>query len=138
MANGFRGLRAAAAGEIFVGNGGHVHLNVDTIHQRSGNFRHVSLDLRRCAETLAAEVIGKTARTEVHRRDQEERRGKRERHLPRAIVTRRSSRGCLSTSRMFRGNSGSSSRNKTPLWDMLTSPGRGMEPPPTRPASDIV
>src|SRR5205823_5447166 len=39
---------------------------------------------------------------------------------------------------MFGGNSGSSSRNKTPLWDMLTSPGRGMEPPPTRPASDIV
>ena len=34
----------------------------------------------------------------------------------------------------MRLNSGSSSRNSTPLWARLISPGVGVEPPPTRPA----
>src|SRR5450756_945572 len=35
-------------------------------------------------------------------------------------------------------NSGSSSKNKTPKCARLISPGRGVCPPPTKPASDIV
>ena len=56
----------------------------------------------------------------------------------RAIHTLPSSRGCRMTSSTLRGNSGSSSRNKTPLCARETSPGRGMIPPPIRPASEIV
>ena len=48
----------------------------------------------------------------------------------RAIVTVPSSSGCRNTSSTFRGNSGSSSRNSSPLWARLTSPGRGIIPPP--------
>src|SRR5213592_504294 len=56
----------------------------------------------------------------------------------RAIVTTPSSIGWRSTSSTFLRNSGSSSRNSTPPWARLTSPGRGYEPPPISPASEIV
>src|SRR5256885_2134814 len=56
----------------------------------------------------------------------------------RAIVTTPSSMGWRSTSSTFLRNSGSSSRNNTPPWARLTSPGRGYEPPPMRPASEMV
>ena len=46
--------------------------------------------------------------------------------LLRAMVTVPSSSGWRSTSRTLRGNSGSSSRNSTPLCARLTSPGRGV------------
>ena len=52
----------------------------------------------------------------------------------RLIVTWPSSSGWRSTSSVVRLNSGSSSRNSTPLWARLISPGVGVEPPPTRPA----
>ena len=52
----------------------------------------------------------------------------------RLIVTWPSSSGWRSTSSVVRLNSGSSSRNNTPLWARLISPGVGVEPPPTRPA----
>ena len=41
-----------------------------------------------------------------------------------------SSSGWRNTSSVSRENSGSSSRNSTPLWARLTSPGRGWLPPP--------
>src|SRR5213594_3627917 len=56
----------------------------------------------------------------------------------RAMVTTPSSIGWRSTSSTFLRNSGSSSRNSTPPWARLTSPGRGYEPPPINPASEIV
>ena len=56
----------------------------------------------------------------------------------RAIVTVPSSSGWRSTSSVWRLNSGSSSRNSTPLWASEISPGEGVEPPPTRPALLIV
>src|SRR5579875_4223409 len=43
-----------------------------------------------------------------------------------------------STSRASRANSGSSSRKRTPWCARLTSPGRGMVPPPTRAAVETV
>ena len=46
--------------------------------------------------------------------------------LLRASVTDRSSSGWRSISSTLRGNSGSSSRNSTPLCARLTSPGRGV------------
>jgi len=56
----------------------------------------------------------------------------------REIVTTPSSSGWRSTSSVRRLNSGNSSRNKTPLWLSEISPGVGVLPPPTSPASLIV
>ena len=42
-----------------------------------------------------------------------------------------SSRGCLNTLRTSLGNSVSSSRNSTPLWARVISPGFALAPPPT-------
>ena len=42
------------------------------------------------------------------------------------------SSGSRSASSALRGNSGSSSRNSTPPWARLISPGLGGEPPPTK------
>jgi hypothetical protein len=58
--------------------------------------------------------------------------------VARAIVTRPRSKGSRNTSRQRRLNSGNSSRNRTPWWAMLISPGRGTVPPPTMPASLMV
>lgn len=56
----------------------------------------------------------------------------------REMVTLPSSIGCRRTSRTFFLNSGSSSRNRTPLCASETSPGFGVVPPPIRPTSEIV
>src|SRR5437667_384062 len=56
----------------------------------------------------------------------------------RAIVTTPSSIGWRSTSSTFLRKSGSSSRNSTPPCARLTSPGRGYDPPPISPASEMV
>ena len=56
----------------------------------------------------------------------------------RTIVTRPSSSGWRRASSASRENSPSSSRNRTPRWASVTSPGRGGEPPPTSPAVEIV
>ena len=53
----------------------------------------------------------------------------------RLMVTLPSSSGWRRTSSVLRLNSGISSRNSTPLWARLISPGCGGLPPPTRPAS---
>ena len=50
----------------------------------------------------------------------------------RAMVTKPSSMGWRSASSTSRRYSGSSSRNSTPLWALLISPGRALGPPPTR------
>jgi hypothetical protein len=47
------------------------------------------------------------------------------------MVMRPVSSGSRKASRAARGNSGSSSRNRTPWWASEISPGRGGEPPPT-------
>jgi hypothetical protein len=49
-----------------------------------------------------------------------------------------SSSGYLRTSRILRLNSGSSSRNRTPLWPSDISRGCGNVPPPTSATSVIV
>jgi hypothetical protein len=51
----------------------------------------------------------------------------------REIVTVRSSSGWRITSSTCWPNSGSSSRNSTPRWLSVISPGRGLRPPPTSP-----
>lgn len=56
----------------------------------------------------------------------------------RTMVTRPSSRGWRRTSRTFFLNSGSSSMNRTPWWARVISPGTGLGPPPTNPASEMV
>ena len=56
----------------------------------------------------------------------------------REIWTFPSSMGCRSTSRVSFWNSGSSSRKRTPLWAREISPGRGGEPPPERPITEMV
>ena len=57
---------------------------------------------------------------------------------PRTIVTCPSSSGWRSASSDGRANSDSSSRNSTPWWASVASPGVGCEPPPTRPEAEIV
>ena len=57
---------------------------------------------------------------------------------PRTIVTWPSSSGWRSASRLGRANSDSSSRNSTPRWASVASPGCGGLAPPTRPAAEIV
>jgi hypothetical protein len=65
--------------------------------------------------------------------------GKESVMLVRASVTDDSSIGWRNISSTLRGNSGSSSKNNTPLCAKLTSPGRGVpDPPPMSPASDTV
>ena len=54
------------------------------------------------------------------------------------IVTTLSSKGPLKTSNVFLLNSGSSSKNNTPLCAKQISPGFGILPPPTRDIGDIV
>jgi len=57
----------------------------------------------------------------------------------RAMVTVPSSIGWRSICSTSRWNSGSSSRNNTPLCQRLASPGRGVPLPPSiRPASEIL
>lgn len=46
--------------------------------------------------------------------------------------------GSRSASSTRRSNSGSSSRNSTPLWAREISPGTGIEPPPTIAASEAL
>src|SRR3989344_3388109 len=60
--------------------------------------------------------------------------------LPRArvTVTTPSSKGCRNASRTERGNSGNSSKNKTPRWASEISPGTNVGPPPTSPTREIV
>jgi hypothetical protein len=56
----------------------------------------------------------------------------------RVTTTRPSSSGWRSASTASRRNSVSSSRNRTPRWARLASPGRStVEPPPSRPAVEI-
>ena len=56
----------------------------------------------------------------------------------RLIVTTPSSNGWRRTSSVARENSGSSSKNSTPLCANVTSPGRGMLPPPISALADTV
>ena len=56
----------------------------------------------------------------------------------RATVTVPSSRGWRMASSTSRWNSGSSSRNSTPLWAREISPGRSSGPPPVRAAAEAV
>ena len=56
----------------------------------------------------------------------------------RTITMRPSSSGWRSASSDERANSDSSSRNSTPWWASVTSPGAGCAPPPTRPDGEIV
>ena len=57
---------------------------------------------------------------------------------PRTIATMPSSSGWRSASSAARLNSDSSSRNSTPWCASVASPGCGTDPPPTRPAGEIV
>ena len=59
-------------------------------------------------------------------------------YCDRDMVTQRSSSGCRITSSTCRLNSGSSSRNSTPLCASEISPGCGCVPPPTRATSEMV
>ena len=58
--------------------------------------------------------------------------------LTREIVTRPSSSGWRRHSIAVRENSGSSSKNSTPLCASDTSPGRGVTPPPANPCGEML
>ena len=56
----------------------------------------------------------------------------------REMETTLSSIGCLRLSNTERGNSGNSSKKRTPRWASVISPGLGLEPPPISPTSEVV
>ena len=56
----------------------------------------------------------------------------------RETVTTPSSSGWRSVSMELRENSGSSSKNSTPLCAREISPGRGIDPPPESPGPEMV
>ena len=88
----------------------------------------------RCGRARALEprVAASAARAQVHRRRRAGSGPGRARARRRARpTTTPSSSGWRSASSTERGNSGSSSRSSTPRCARLTSPGRGVGPPPT-------
>ena len=63
--DGFRGFCGPRVGEFLVRNGRHIDLDIDAIHQRARNFRHVALNLRRRTETFASKIVCKSARASL-------------------------------------------------------------------------
>jgi len=111
---------------------------VDPVEQGTGDPPPVAMHLAGRADTRMLRVAEIAAGAWVHRADEHERgrigdRGNcpRDSHIP-------VFKGCRRTSSTFLLNSGISSRNSTPLWAMLTSPGLGTWPPPIKATSDIV
>jgi hypothetical protein len=76
------------------------------------------------------------AGSQTARRLWPERRGRR--RAGDCLYMTRSSSGWRNTSSTWWRNSGSSSRNKMPLWASDTSPGIGTWPPPISPTSEMV
>src|SRR6266446_3068448 len=77
---GFGRLRHTGACEVFVRNSRHVDLNIDTVHERTGDLGHVALNLWRRAEAFAAEVIREATRAGIGGRDKNERSRESECH----------------------------------------------------------
>ena len=120
-------------------HGRHFDVDVDAIEQRAGDFAHVPFDLRhRCSGNRGADRCDSRKGKDSSAAISMKLAGKVVLDSAREIVTVPSSSGCRSTSSVRRLNSGNSSRNRTPLWLREISPGEGVEPPPTRPASLIV
>jgi hypothetical protein len=65
---------------FFVVHGGNVDVNVDTVHERAGNFGDVTLDHRSGALAVAGTVVVKAAGTGFHGHSQHEARREREGH----------------------------------------------------------
>src|SRR5437773_1871814 len=62
MPDRFGRFGGTAARQVFVGYGGHIDLDIDAIHQRTRNLRHVTLDLRGRTEAFSPEIICEPAR----------------------------------------------------------------------------
>src|SRR5262249_26183545 len=58
----FRRLCGPASHQVLVWDRRHIYLNVDAVHQWSGDLRHVPLNLRRRAVTLPTKIVCKAAR----------------------------------------------------------------------------
>ena len=101
-------------------------------------LRDVALTMRRRAGALAGLVAEVAAGAGVHGGDEHEARGEADRHGGARDGDGAVLEGLAQDFEDVRGNSGSSSRKSTPLWARETSPGRGMLPPPMRPASEMV
>src|SRR6267142_5680325 len=76
----FGRLRHTGTCEVFVRNSRHVDLNIDTVHERTGDLGHVALNLWRRAEAFAPEVIREAARAGIGGRDKNERSRESECH----------------------------------------------------------
>ena len=62
---------------VVVGKARDLHVDIDAVHQRSGNFLHIALDHRLSAVAFACRISEIPARTRVHRSSQHEARRKR-------------------------------------------------------------
>lgn len=77
----------SVAAQLFVFHGGDCDVDVNTVEQRAGNFRDVTLNLYRRAMTFAGAVSEKSAGTWIHRGREHEARGKFTESAARAMVT---------------------------------------------------
>ena len=122
-------------GQLRERNRRYLDMQVDPVEQGARNPAQVLFDLWRRTATSPPGIAAIPAGAGIHGGNQDEFRREGRAPQARLIVTRPSSSGCLSTSSVLRLNSGISSRNSTPLCARLISPGWGVVPPPTRPAS---
>ena len=117
----------------------HLDVDVDPVQQRAADLAPCTARSAAACNGTPPRVAAIAARAGVQGRDQHEVGRETSCSMSaREIVTVPSSSGWRRTSSVRRLNSGSSSRKSTPLWARLISPGDGIEPPPTRPASLIV
>ena len=113
-------------------------VDVDAVEQGAGDALAVGFDLAWRAAAFAFRIAEVAAGAGVHGGDEHEAGGEGEAaggagDGDLAVFERLAQdleRGAL--------NSGSSSRKRTPWWARETSPGRGLVPPPSRPASEMV
>ena len=73
---GARGLRLGRR-QLAIGHGLRLNVDIDTIDERTADARHIARHLLRRASAFAARVVPITARTRVHRGDEDEIGGER-------------------------------------------------------------
>ena len=81
FSNGSRTLDRRLLRQFTVLNPWYRDLDVDAVQQRTGDPGQVPLNLGRRAQTSPLRIARIPARTGVHRRHEDKRRGKRQRHL---------------------------------------------------------
>ncbi len=138
IANRRRAFHFDVAAQFFVFHRGDFDVDVDAVEQRAGNFRDVTLDLHRRAVAFARGIAEESAGARVHRGGEHEARrkihGKRGAGDRDAAVFERLAHDFQHVALKFR----QLVEKQNAVVPSETSPGRGIAPPPIRPASLMV